>query len=252
MKRPGRLALVLIACLLAGCAVDTSVSIDVHDDGSGLVRVRATLDEEAVRAAEAGGGSLEDRVRLDDLSAAGWEVGRWVRTPPGLGQIVLTKEFASPEQLAGIVHEVSGPDGPLRDVQAARDRGLTSTRYAVTGALDLAAIQTGVLGDQELVDSLSNQQVDVAAVDRTLLEELRNAVSVSVVIRLPGGATMTVDGVMGQRLPFEATTSVLETRRLVLLGVAALLLVLAVVVLLVGRGRRRAPIRRFEVHAGPG
>lgn len=251
-----RLALLLVAlvALLSGCKVDTAVTIDMHDDGSGVVTVRATLDAEAVGEAEAGGGKLEDRVRLGDLTAAGWTVAPWVRSDAGTAQIDLSKPFSSPDQVAGIITEISGANGPLRDVRATRDRGAASTNYSVTGAVDLGAIQTGVTADQDLVNALTNQQVDVNAIDQALLTELRNSVSVSVVVNFPNGTSTTVNGIAGQRVPIDVSTSILNTRRLVLLGLAVVLVVLAIVALLVGRHRRRArrPIHRFDVHARDG
>jgi hypothetical protein len=251
-----RLAVLLVAlvAVLSGCKVDTSVTIDVHDDGSGVVTVRATLDAEAVAEAEVGGGKLEDRVRLADLAAAGWKLTPWVRSGSGTAQIELSKPFSSPAQVAGIIAEVSGPNGPVKDVAAARDHGAASTSYSVTGAIDLAAIGTGVTADQDLVNALTNQQVDVNAIDQSLLAELRSAVSVSVVVKFPDGSSTTVNGVAGQRVPLDVSTSILNTRRLLLLALAVVLMVLAIVVLLIGRRRRRAraPMHRFEVHARDG
>jgi hypothetical protein len=251
-----RLIVVLVALvvLLAGCKVDTAVTVDMHNDGSGVVTVRATLDADAVSAAEAGGGKLEERVRLADLAAAGWKVGPWVRSDAGTAQIRLSKRFASPEQVAPIIAEVSGPNGPLRDVKARRERGVASTEYDVTGAVDLAAVGTGLAADQDLVNSLAKQQVDVNVIDQALLTELRNAVSVSVVVALPDGSRTTVHGVSGQRRPIAASTSILNTRRLVLLALAVIFVILAIVVLLIGRRRRRAraPIPRFAVHSREG
>ncbi|MEX1006532.1 MAG: hypothetical protein WD271_01655 [Acidimicrobiia bacterium] len=246
--------LVALVALLTGCKVDTAVTIDLHDDGSGVVTVRATLDAEAVGEAEVGGGKLEDRVRLDDVTAAGWTVSPWVRSDAGTAQIELSKPFSSPDRVAGIITEISGANGPLRDVRATRDRGAASTNYGVTGAIDLAAIGTGVAADPDLVAALTNQQVDVNAIDQSLLAELRNAVSVSVVVNFPDGSSTTINGVAGQRVPIDLSTSILNTRRLALLGLAAVLVVLAIVALLVGRRRRRArgPIHRFDVHARDG
>jgi hypothetical protein len=250
VKRHALLGVVLVV-VLSGCKVDTAVTIDMRDNGSGVVSVRATLDAEAVREAEAGGGKLKDRVRLGDLETAGWTVSPWARSGAGTAQIELTKAFSSPEQVAEIVNEVSGSNGPLRDVRADRARSLASTRSSLTGAIDLSAIQTGVIADQELVNALANQQVDVNAIDQALLTELRNSVSVRVVVKLPDGSTTTINGIAGQRVPFDVSASNLDTRRLALLGLAVLLAVLAIVVLLTGRRRRfaRGPIRRFEVHA---
>ena len=67
-RRPLRilgLALVAAALLaLAGCKVDSTVTVSVHADGSGAVALHVVLDADAVAAAEADGGKLEERVRL--------------------------------------------------------------------------------------------------------------------------------------------------------------------------------------------
>src|SRR5438105_12656811 len=101
---PKRVLLIALAflLLLAGCKVDTTVSIKVHKDGSGVVTVTAVLDPDAVKAAEAGGGKLEDRVRLGDLTKARWTVTPWARSADGSAQIVLSKPFRSPAEVAGI------------------------------------------------------------------------------------------------------------------------------------------------------
>lgn len=251
-----RLSILLVAfALLAGCKVDATVTVDMHDDGSGVVALDVRLDAEAVRATEAGGAKLADRVRIANLDAAGWTIGPWQRADDGSASIRLSKAFTSPDQVAGIVGELSGPFGPLRDVHATRDRGLASTSYAVTGAIDLAAIQTGIGADPDLVASLTNQLVDPAVVDQALLQQIRDSLTVKVVVNQPGSST-TVTGVSGQRVAIDATSSVRDTRRIALVLVAVALLALAVVVWFGGRhsrrrARARAPIPRFDPHSRP-
>lgn len=230
--------------MAAGCSVDTTVTVDVHDDGAGTVSVVVALDGAAVEAAEAGGGKLEDRVRLGDLPTAGWTVGPWVRGKDGDATITLTKPFGAPDQVAEILREVSGTSGPLRDVRATRDRGLLSTRTEVDGALDLSKLETGITADPDLLASLTGQQVDVAALDQSLTEQLRDSVSVKLVVKLPGGTT-TIVGAPGTSVPIDASASVLDTRRIALLALAVVLALAAVVVVLRGGGRRRR-IRRAE------
>jgi hypothetical protein len=219
------------------------VSIRVHRDGSGVVMVVAVLDPEAVRAAESGGGKLEERVRLGDLGSAGWKVGGWVRAADGSARIVLRKSFQAPAQVAGIMHEISGTTGPLRDVTVVRDHGLFSTHYEVKGSLDLAQLQTGLAADPEVVASLTNQKVDVAAVDQSLLAQVRDSLAVTVDVHLPGGETKVV-GTAGKATPIDASTSVLDAERIALVLVATLLVVAAVLLLVWpgrrSRGRRRA------------
>ena len=139
---------------------------------------------------------------------------------------------------------------------AARDRGVLATNYDVTGAVDLGAIATGITADPDLVGSLTNQQVDVTAIDQSLLQQLRDSVTVQVVVNLPGGTT-TIVGVPGQRVEIDASSTVRDTRRIALLLVAVALLVIAAVVWFGGRHSRyrhraRQPIPRFDPHGRRG
>ncbi len=232
----------VIALLAAACKVDTTVSIKVRDDGSGVVTVTAVLDPDAVKAAETGGGKLEERVRLADLTRAGWTVQPWARAADGSAQIVLSKPFDAPDQVAGIMREVSGTAGPLRKVSVTRDRGLLSTNYDVRGTVDLAELQTGITTDPDVVAALTNQQVDVNAIDQSLLAEIRDSFDLKVEVELPG-ATKTVTGIAGKSRPVDVSSSVTDTKRVALIIAAAVLLVLAVLVL-VWPGRRRNRRRR--------
>ncbi|HUF34293.1 MAG TPA: hypothetical protein VMN58_13905, partial [Acidimicrobiales bacterium] len=234
------LALLVVA---VGCKVETTVTVDMRDDGSGSVTVDATMNMAAVQAVEAGGGKLEERVRLADLTAAGWTVSPWQRGEDGSARVRATKSFAEPDEVAVILDEVSGAVGPLKEVQATRDRGLASTRYELTGAIDLAALQTGITADPELLANLTGQQVDVNALDASLVEQLKNAVSVRVVANLPGGTTTFV-GEAGKSVPIDVSETVVDTRRIGLFAVAAILLAVALVVLLGGVRRRRRRVGR--------
>ncbi|MFI5047800.1 MAG: hypothetical protein ACHQIG_12110 [Acidimicrobiia bacterium] len=250
------LLLVALALVLAGCKADTTVTVDMRDDGSGTVTVDAHLDAAAVQAVQSAGSDLDKSVRLGDLAKAGWKITPWAHADDGSATIQLSKGFTSPGQVAGILGEVSGTNGPLRDVRAKRDRGILATNYDVTGAVDLGAIATGVTADPDLVASLTNQQVDVNALDQSLLQQLRDSVSVQVVVNLPG-ATTTITGVPGQRVELNASSTVRDTRRIVLILVAIGLLVLAVIVWFGGRRSRyrarvRGPIPRFDPHGRRG
>ncbi len=247
-----RLVLValVIALVAVACKVDTTVSIKVHDDGSGVVTVTAVLDADAVTAAEAGGGRLEDRVRLGDLTRAGWAVQPWARAADGSAQLVLTKPFSSPAQVAGIIREISGTTGPLRDVTVTRDRGVFSTSYSARGTLDLQTLQTGLTTDPDVVAALTNQQVDVNAIDQSLLAAIRDSFGLTLAIDLPGRAT-TVQGVSGKTTAVDTSSSVLDTQRLVLIAIALVLVALAVLVMLwPGRRRRRRATRGRRASAG--
>jgi hypothetical protein len=241
-----RLLLVVVATclLLAGCKVDTTLTIDVHDNGGGSVRIRVALDADAVQNAQAGGGRLEDRVRLGDLQAAGWTVSPWRRAPDGSATISLRKDFANAGELAGVVSEVSGKDGPLRGVTLERSRGLLSTDYKVNGEADLSRLTAGVANDPDVVAQLTGQRVDVAQIDQRLAQEINNAFRLRIRFVFPGGDVTQVEPKPGKKVSLATTTTQFDTTRALLLAGAIVLGVLGVVVFIRGEMRRRRRYRR--------
>jgi uncharacterized protein YcfL len=240
-----RLLVVVVACLLlAGCKVATSLTINVHDDGSGSVRVRVALDADAVQNAQAGGGMLEDRVRLGDLQAAGWTVTPWRRAPDGSATVSLRKNFANAGDLAGVIAELSGKDGPLRRVTLERNRGFLSTEYKVTGAADLSKLTAGIADDPEVVAQLTGQRVDVAQIDQRLAQQINDAFRLRIRFVFPGGDVTEVRPEPGKNVSLATSTSQFDTTRVLLLAGAVVLGALGVVLLVRGELRRRRQGRR--------
>jgi hypothetical protein len=226
---------VTVALLLAGCRVDTTLTIDVDQDGSGVVRVRTTLDADAVHQAEANGGKLEDRIRVADLAAAGWTASAWTRRPDGSATIVVRKPFASADALHDVIAELSGPKGPVQDVTLQRDSGLLTTSFDVQGIVDLAQATSGVLDDPEVVGRLTAESVDLTALDQRLTQQLRDSLHLRVVVRFPDGSTKIVRAPAGERTEIDASSSDLDATRAGLLATAVLLAALAIVVLVRGQ-----------------
>jgi hypothetical protein len=225
--------------LLAGCSVTTTVSVHVDEDGAGVVGVKVALDAAAVGAADAGGGQLEDRVRLGDLEAAGWKVGTWERAQDGSATIVLRKKFASVDRIPGIIGEINGTDGPLRDVHVLHHRGLLGTDYRVSGRIDLKDAATGIAGDPALAQALTANRVDVAALDQYLRGVVRESIHVALLVRLPGGVVEHAKASGDEDVAWSASSSVRNTRRLVLLVVVGALVILAVTLWFSGRPHRQ-------------
>src|SRR6266480_3714478 len=220
-----RLLVVVASCLLlAGCKIDTTLTIDVHDNGGGSVRIRVALDADAVQNAQAGGGRLEDRVRLGDLQAAGWTVSPWRRAPDGSATVSLRKDFANAGELAGVVAELSGKDGPLRGVTLERSRGLLSTDYKVKGEADLSRLTAGVANDPDVV----------AQIDQRLAQEISNAFRLRIRFVFPGGDVTQVEPKPGKKVSLATTTTQFDTTRALLLAGAVVLGVLGVVVFIRG------------------
>ena len=237
-----RLLVVVVACvLLAGCKVDTTLTIDVHDDGSGSVRVRLALDADAVQNAQAGGGKLEDRVRLGDLRAAGWTVTPWRRAPDGSATVSLRKNFQNAGDLAAVVAELSGKDGPLQGVTLERNRGFLSTEYKIKGDADLSRLTAGIADDPEVVAQLTGQRVDLARIDQRLAQQINDAFRLRIRFVFPGGDVAEVKPERGKKVSLATSTSQFDTTRALLLAGAVALGVLGVVLLVRGevRARRR-------------
>ncbi len=70
MRRVSTFVAVCALLLLSACQVDTEVTVQVDDGGSGHVVVDVALDAEAVAQVP----GLSDELRTDDLAAAGWAV----------------------------------------------------------------------------------------------------------------------------------------------------------------------------------
>ena len=239
------IAAVLLALVLGGCSVRATVRVSMRADGSGTVQAAVLLDADAVQAAEAGGATLDQRVRLADLHTAGWTVSRWIATKSGGATLTVTKRFQSPGQVAGIARELSGTTGPLRNLTGTRDAAWLGLGHRATlrATVDLSAAQPGVTTDQQLVTSLAGQHVDVNAINLQLLDQLRSSFSVRVVAELPG-RRQTVTVQPGKRQQLDATATTVDTVRVVLLGVALALASLAALVWWRSRRRRRVPRRR--------
>jgi hypothetical protein len=250
-RHRGTIAAAAVALLLAGCSARATVRVTMRADGSGTVQAAVTLDADAVQAAQAGGATLQQRVRLTDLHQAGWAVSPWVTKPGGGATLTVTKPFRSPDQVAGIARELSGPTGPLRTLTATRDTawlGL-ARRDTVRATVDLGAAQPGVTTDQQLVANLAGQHVDLNAINLQLLAQLRSSVSVRVVAELPGShRTITVQPGKRQQLDVAATNA--DTRRVAFLGAALVLGLVAGWVWRRGR-RRDRPRRRVRAPTTP-
>ena len=240
------LAAVLCAVVLAACRVDATVTVRMHENGSGTVAVRVVLDPAAVRAAEVGNGKLEQRVRLGDLPKAGWSVTPWRRDANGGATLTIRKPFSAPREVTGIVREISGGDGPMRGVTATRRTSTFSTEWKVGGVVDLRAINLGVGTDPELVAKLTSERVDIPQVETRLASGL-GQLRVHLVAELPG-ARREASAPVGRQSVLRATAENTDLNRLVMLvggiAVAALAMFLLVVGELRARRRRRraAPV----------
>lgn len=212
--------------LLTGCSTTTTVSIDMRSDGSGQVQVETQLDEEAVRALEVGDQRLDDFVRIDDLTEAGWKISPWDRRSDGTAVLVLMREFANPSELGDVVDQLNGSSGPFRDFRAARNDQVLRSKYSVRGELDLENIDTGIDADEELLTNLQTEGVDIDQLNTDLARFLGSGFTLRVSVDIPGAGTKEWDVKPGSAETFSRSSTVLEFGRilrailvLILLGV---------------------------------
>jgi hypothetical protein len=244
------LAPVALVVVLAACQADATVTVRVHDDGSGAVVVRVVLDASAVRAAEVGGGTLADRVRLGDLAGAGWTVTPWRRTKAGGAVLTAGKHFTAPAQVGTIVRELNGPNGPLRGFRATRDASTFSRSWTVDGSVDLRKLDLGIAEDPQLVANLTNRHVDVAGVEQRIDARALAGLHVRARAELPG-TTTAVTAEVGRRAVLHAGADTTDVGRVVLVVLGGLIGLLAIVLLVVGERRARRRRSRRSVRSRP-
>ncbi len=190
-SRRALLCALALAAVLSACKVDATVAVTVRENGSGVVRVVVRADAEAVKAAESGGVAIDKAVRLSDVADAGFRVGTWHKAKDGSATVVISRPFRNVSEVDGIVSALNGADGPLPVLKASRSRGLIATDYGVKGRIDVDKVTTGVNDDKELLTRLQALGVDVAAIDKQLLAQVRSSFSLKVIVRLPDQKPVT-------------------------------------------------------------
>jgi len=243
------LAAAALLLLLTGtaCQADISVGVDTRPDGSGVVRVAASLDKEAATAA--------GKLSVDDLKTAGWTVDGPRPTAGGGATVTASKPFGSAAQARSVVAEVAGTAGPFKDFTVSQHRSLFTTRTKFTGTVDIRPC-LGDFSDPELRQQLGGNQclgLDPQAVKQTTGVDLDNVFRFTVTARLPGSLTTTNAPVragngavwrptFGQQVRLSATSRSYHVATIVFLAcalAAGLALLVVLVVRLVKMVRRR-------------
>jgi hypothetical protein len=167
--------------VLAGCRLDVTADVTMHDDGTGEVTISAVADAELLARFP----TVLSDLRLDDVRAAGWTVVGPTDSDAGGQRLRLTKAFVTPEQGARVLSELSGPGGPLRDVQLDGVRSFATMRSGIRATAGLDGV--AALGDDLLVATLGGQ---IALSDR-ITGDVGEGLHLTVVAHLPGKVTAT-------------------------------------------------------------
>jgi len=143
-------AVVVALCLmlLTGCQVTLRTEVVAKQNGSGEVIQKIGFDAEALKRA----GNPREAVRADDLVAAGWVVDpeyvegdmTWLR---------IRHSFANVEEANKILAQLSGPDGPYKDLQLKKSDSFFTNTVQFRGILDTTA-GLSAFTDKALTDAL--------------------------------------------------------------------------------------------------
>lgn len=192
-RRTSPALVVVLACLLtltlAGCRMTVAVDIAVNPDLTGRVTVGVGLDDEALVRA----GDLDQQLRVDDVRAAGWEVGSARLEDDGLTWVRATKAFADPAQFSLIMEELTGPDGVFRDWALAESSSITGTEWTVDGIVDLTG-GPEAFSDPQLTESLGGDPFggSLAEIEREEGRPVADLVDFRVTVDLPAAAAPDV------------------------------------------------------------
>ncbi|MFM9136746.1 MAG: hypothetical protein ACKOQZ_01105, partial [Actinomycetota bacterium] len=121
---------------------DLTTTINVAENGSGSITVVATADAAALRLAP----ELPDALNIDDLQAAGWEVT--VQNPTAEGGLSVTarREFATVDEATMFLSQLSGENGPLREMSIVRTGGVNDSTYTFSAK---GGLRDGLAGSAE-------------------------------------------------------------------------------------------------------
>ena len=173
LRRPSVvLVAAALAVVLCACQVRVEVAVDADVDGAGVVTVGLGLEQGALDRL----GDPTAALQLDDLRQAGWAVTGPEGRDDGFTWFEASKAFADQDELALVLAEVGGPDGPVRDVAIAEGETDTSRTYRLTGTVDLSP-GLGAYADPELVSvlgegTLASLVADVEAAEGRSVEEM--------------------------------------------------------------------------------
>jgi hypothetical protein len=225
-------AVVLVA---AGCQVQLQTTVKVDSDGSGTITQAVGFDAAALARV----GDLSQQLAVQDLEQAGWTVDdpvvegdtTWVRAH---------HDFGDADEANVLLAQLSGPNGPFKDLYVTRRAGLLSTTTEVTGTLDLSG-GVGIFGDADLTQALGGDPSG-GLVGRIEAEEgkpVDQMVQVELAVDLPN-TDESVSGTLGSA-PQTLDVSSTESH---LLAVLFKLAILVLIVLTIAAIALRIRVRR--------
>lgn len=215
----------------------------MDSEGKGTVRAAVGLDDDAVSRF----GDLAGELRVDDLRQAGWEVEGPRKEDDGLTWVRASRSFSGADEANTFLAQLSGPEGPFRDLRLARSRSLLRSTTRLTGTVDLSA-GLAAFADPDLAARVGDTlPLDLDRLRAELGPDADQELQVAFEADLPGdvranapqeGGRAVWQPSLGQELPIEASSEALALVPLVPVAAAVLLVVVLGAGFLVWRRRR--------------
>ena len=175
----GVIGLTLAVVVLSGCRVDLATSVTVAENGSGTISVVVAADADAVRSAP----ELATSLNVDDLRAAGWTVD--VQNPAANGglSVAAARTFATVDEASLFLSQLSGDNGPLRNIALTRTGGVNDASYQFSG---VGGLPQGLAGfaDAEALAALGGAPFAAALAEQGGV--LGDVLGVSLALTMPG------------------------------------------------------------------
>lgn len=139
-------AVALLGLVAVACEVGAEITIQVEEDGSGLVSVGVGVDVDTATSLGGDDGTegYESLVNLEDLEAAGWDYSGLSREVNDLWHRA-SKPFGNPEELADVLAEAVGP-GVFSDVELERESAFARQNWSLTGEVNAVQAVLNVVG----------------------------------------------------------------------------------------------------------
>ena len=235
----------LIVVVAAGCRVQIETKIDVGLDGKGTITQGIGFDDAALKRV----GDPARALRADDLVKAGWVVDA-ASKESDLTWIRVHHSFATPEEGTALLAQLSGPDGPYRDMLIKRSDGLLSTSVKVTGQIDTTA-GLQMFGDEQLATTLGGDASGglLAKIEAEEKAPPASMVDLALVVTA-GGSTKTYNASFTDTDSQKVKVSSSKDKFLEILGTIFVLLLAALTAIVIGlRYRKRRMRTRRLMHS---
>lgn len=125
--------LLLVVVVLSSCRVNTLVTLNVKDNGSGILTVVTTADADVVAQAP----GLADDLSFDDARDAGWVVSAPVTTADSGLQVTSSHIFSTPAEATLLMSQLSGEFGPFKEMHLVRTGKDTDSTWTLTGKIEV-------------------------------------------------------------------------------------------------------------------